>query len=252
MFFAVGMTLLLFLIFLFPPRVTRSGDPQTERYVCIENLRQIHLALLEYHDEHFRFPPAFVRGPDGKPWHSWRVLILPYLKQQNLHSEYRFDEPWDGPHNRKLLARRPKVFQSELAHGKIPPDETSYLAVVGPKAAWLGAEATKWKSFPNGIANVVFLVEAKDAGVPWLAPDDLSFEEACAVPTGLSGRRPSSFHANASHGIVGGSHVLFGMGEVRFIPQFVQSDKNIDAEIWQAMLTRERDETAPMKESSGP
>jgi len=37
--------------------------------------------------------------------HSWRVLLLPFLDQKPLFDQYRFDEPWDGPHNRKLVSQ---------------------------------------------------------------------------------------------------------------------------------------------------
>ena len=68
---------------------------------CIGHRAGIYLALLNYHDTHGHFPPAYVLGPDGKRWHSWRALILPYL-DEDLGRRYRFDEPWNGPNNRKL------------------------------------------------------------------------------------------------------------------------------------------------------
>ena len=45
------------------------------------------------------FPPAVIFGPDGKPWHSWRVLILPYLEENELYNAYDFSQPWDSPRN---------------------------------------------------------------------------------------------------------------------------------------------------------
>ena len=72
------------------------------------------MAVANYHETFGSFPPAFVNGPDGTPWHSWRVLILPYLQQQKLYESYNFAEPWNGPNNRTLavshfhrLARTP-------------------------------------------------------------------------------------------------------------------------------------------------
>ena len=38
---------------------------------------QVNLALIGYHDAHGRLPPAVIRGADGKPLYSWRVVILP-------------------------------------------------------------------------------------------------------------------------------------------------------------------------------
>src|SRR6185295_15143515 len=51
----------------------------SHRSQCQSNLKQLGQALRNYHDVYGSFPPAFVPGPDGRPWHSWRVLILPYL-----------------------------------------------------------------------------------------------------------------------------------------------------------------------------
>src|SRR5438445_2885649 len=47
-------------------------------------LRQIALALHNYHDTHGTLPPAAVRGPDGRPLYSWRVLLLPFIDQEPL------------------------------------------------------------------------------------------------------------------------------------------------------------------------
>jgi hypothetical protein len=68
----------------------------SRKATCEARLRQIGLALQNYHDQHGSFPPAYTLGPDNKPWHSWRVLILPQLGEQKLYQEYRFDEPWDS------------------------------------------------------------------------------------------------------------------------------------------------------------
>ena len=38
-----------------------------------------------YHDEHGSFPPAYIADASGKPMHSWRVLILPYLDEKGLY-----------------------------------------------------------------------------------------------------------------------------------------------------------------------
>ena len=60
------------------------------------------MAVANYHETYGCFPPAYVADRDGKPMHSWRVLILPFLEQRELYNAYNFAEPWDGPNNRKL------------------------------------------------------------------------------------------------------------------------------------------------------
>ena len=50
-------------------------------------------------DAHDFWPPAVLVGPDGKPWHSWRVLLLPYLGHRDLFEQYEFSQPWDSAKN---------------------------------------------------------------------------------------------------------------------------------------------------------
>lgn len=72
------------------------------------SLRKIAYALKDYHHEYDTFPPAFIADKDGKPMHSWRVLILPYLDGGGfVYDQYDFGEPWDGPNNIKLLDHMP-------------------------------------------------------------------------------------------------------------------------------------------------
>jgi hypothetical protein len=62
-------------------------------------------------------PPAFVRGPDGRPWHSWRVLILPYIEQRVLFEAY-VRRAVDGPSNSK--ARRPDAEDLRVLRHEFP------------------------------------------------------------------------------------------------------------------------------------
>ena len=200
------------------------------RHPCKNNLKQIGLALHNSHAQYKTFPPAFVNGPDGKPWHSWRVLILPFLDEEKLYAEYRFDEPWNGPHNSLLLKRRPDVFCCVTAKPHIPSGHTTYSAIVSDETAWPGPAGVSVQDIHDGMSNTILVVEVRDAGIPWLAPDDLSLEEACVAPAETPGRLPSSWHT-------GGLNVLMGDGTVRFV------NSMIDLEIWRALLTRDAGET---------
>lgn len=132
------------------------------------------MAVANYESTYGNLPPAYVLGPDGEPWHSWRVLILPYIEEQKLFEEYRFDEPWDGPHNRTLAARMPKIFRF---HNRTEPGQTTtnYLAVVGPHTMWPGVDGRKYADVTDGTANTVLIVENRGLGVNWMEPRDLDF-----------------------------------------------------------------------------
>lgn len=88
----------------------QAARQAARRNQCVTNLRQISLAMLNYHDVWNSFPPAYIADENGRPKHSWRVLILPYLEQQTLYDRYDFNEPWDGPHNSQLAALMPPVY----------------------------------------------------------------------------------------------------------------------------------------------
>jgi hypothetical protein len=116
-----------------------------------------------------------VLGPDGRPWHSWRVLILPYLEGQALFNKYRMDEPWDGPNNRKLADEMPRIysFRNTYDEGK---RVANYLAVVGRETLWPGA--TPYKGTPkDGLDSTILIVENHGLDVPWMEPRDLSFRD---------------------------------------------------------------------------
>lgn len=75
--------------------------------------------------------------------HSWRVLILPYIGEDALYNTYKFDEPWDGPNNIKLLNQIPRLYAcpstpSSRAVARLPAG-FGILACGGPVTTASGA-----------------------------------------------------------------------------------------------------------------
>jgi hypothetical protein len=154
----------------------------------INNVKQIVLSMHNYHDAHGQFPPAFIEGPDGKPWHSWRVLLLPYLEAKDTFDAYRFDEPWNGPHNIKLLDRMPPVY-SDPIYGQNKEHDTHYVAITGDGLAFSeiggsfgggGFDPSKphggrtIAQFTDGTSRTLLIgpVSPKEK-IPWLKPQDI-------------------------------------------------------------------------------
>src|SRR4051794_3490674 len=95
-----------------------------------------------YNDQHGALPPATVRGPDGKPLLSWRVLLLPYIEQDALFKRFRLDEPWDSPHNKALLEPMPRIYEP-FRESKVPPGHTYFRVFVGRGTPFEDAKGKK-------------------------------------------------------------------------------------------------------------
>jgi len=133
------------------------------------------LAVANYQDAKGHYPTAYQVDADGKPIHSWRVDILPYIEHETLFRQYRFSEPWDSAANAALLERMPKTY---VLHGLEKPGNavTNYLVVVGDETAWPGPKTIAAADIKDGTTNTIMIVENRP-GVPWMSPRDLSFNE---------------------------------------------------------------------------
>ena len=160
-----------------------DGRGVAHRMVCASKAKHIALALHIYHDQYKEFPPAHIDDADGKPMHSWRVLILPFLEQGNLYAKYRFDEPWDGPNNRQLLESIPPMYSCP-AQTNSP--YTDYVAVVGPDTVWPGATSRKLTDIADPQDQTLLFVESAEPRILWMEPRDLAYEEAVNYLSGVT------------------------------------------------------------------
>jgi RNA polymerase sigma factor (sigma-70 family) len=75
------------------------------------NLKNLALAMHNYEAAYQgRLPLAATMGKNGKALLSWRVELLPFLGEQALYNQFNRDEPWDSPHNKKLLSKMPVIY----------------------------------------------------------------------------------------------------------------------------------------------
>jgi hypothetical protein len=124
-------------------------------------------------------PPAAVRGPDGKPLLSWRVLMLPYIEQDELFREFKLDEPWDSPHNIKLLERMPPTYLP-FRDAPVAPGHTYYQVIVGPGTLFERPEGVNSRDLPR--QSGMFLIVEAGRAVPWTKPDDLTYVPGGPLP----------------------------------------------------------------------
>jgi hypothetical protein len=167
------------------------------------------LAVANYHETYGCFPPAYVAGRDGKPMHSWRILILPFMEQQALYDAYNFDEPWDGPNNRKLADQVGSIYlRSGLESDRVRT--TSFVAVVGAETAWPGPTSLRYEDLGDGSDETLTVVEVPDGQFRWMEPRDLPFDRMSFRINDGSGRGPGSR--------LGAARVVSANGRVRTLP----------------------------------
>ncbi len=138
------------------------------RSECSDNFHQIALAMLLYEREHGTLPPAWTEDDEGNRLHSWRVLLLPYLGQEELYQKIRLEEPWDSEPNRRFHEAAIPFYQCPSA--KLKAGETNYAVVVGPETAFTGAEGRKLKSIGPFYTNAILIVESRTSG-NWMSPE---------------------------------------------------------------------------------
>lgn len=188
----------------FLPTLVRRLYQNAQRRTATNQLKQLALAMHNYAGTYKNRLPAVANfDKEGKPLLSWRVHLLPFVGEQKLYQQFHLDESWDSPHNKKLLALMPKVYQGPNrklnAEGK-----TIFLLPVGKDAAFKdGPEGPRMPAdFPDGTSNTIFIVEADDAhAVPWTKPEDLKIDPK-HPERGLGGHFPEGFLAALADGSV--------------------------------------------------
>lgn len=216
---------LLIFIVLFPALVhPREVSNRTQ---CKYNLKQIGLAMHNYHHAWKTFPPAV----GSAPLVSWRVVLLPYLDQTAVYSRYDQKRAWNQTSNLLLAAERvdvwicPSNYKPKDANGLYC---TAYSMLTGPRTIGGNPQGTTLLDITDGSSNTAMVVEACGAQITWSEPRDVNIEQQ-PIGINFNGQRPghSASLLSAYHY---GAHVLLVDGSVRWLPS------NIEPTVLQKLL----------------
>jgi prepilin-type N-terminal cleavage/methylation domain-containing protein len=216
---------------------------------CMNNLKQIGLAVHTYRDSKETFPPGTISGtalpPDQR--FSYLLVLLPYTEAQKKYSQLTPTERWDSPANAAVMADflallyqcpdwttyrwRPTPDRSDPQRGHLA--HTNYVGVAG-----LGADAAtlpdddrragilgydrrlKVEQVKDGLANTLLILEtARDVG-PWLrgGPSTVRGVDPTDSPAVGDGRPFGGMHladGRFSSKTPGGGHALLADGSTR-------------------------------------
>lgn len=214
-----------------------------------EQLNQISVAILNYLDVHGCYPPGIIYGPDGKPWHSWRTLILPYVDQLAMYQLYDFTQPWDSAANRDFVEINVPAF-SDPIHGRNPEHYAHFGAVIGghtlfnsvkfdgTKAGFESAlnEGTPVEKISDGLANTLMIASiSPEQQISWSEPRDVSIQlgiPAIDAPGGFV----AVFPADGETGVL----AAMADGSVKIMPK-----SKLTADVLRALITIDGDESLP-------
>ena len=195
----------------------QSARAAARRTQSANNMKQMGLAMHNYHAVHKKFPSTVMTAEDGKTKYSWQVALLPYLDQKPLFDAYDFTKPWDSENNLKILNRMPNVFRHPNEGAGVTT--SSYYALIGENTGLgNGDKAVGLRDIVDGSSNTALVFDAKRA-VPWTKPEDIKYSTDEDVPA-LGGYEP------------GGFNVLLADGSVRFVAQ------SVDEKTLRAIISR--------------
>ena len=185
----------------------KDTQVSASRTQSMNNIRQIAIAMHNYHDANKSFPPAVLTHASGKRY-SWRIAVLPYMERSDIYDEYDFTQDWNSPHNRKVTADMPDFYRA----GDEPSDSTNacYFVLTGHRSAFSGEHGVGLQEITDGTSNTILAVESRQ-NIHWAEPRDIPLDRKNFRLFG--GFFPGGFNA------------AFCDGHVSFIQEDVDPDK---------------------------
>ena len=178
---------------------------------CRNNLKQIAIALFNYESHYHSLPPAYTVDANGKPLHSWRTLILPYLDSNTLYSKIDLTKAWDDPAN--AVAFNTSIHAYQCPSTILPTNHTTYMAIVTSNSCFQATEPRLLSDIKDGLSKTLMVIEVDaEHAVHWMAPSDA--DEAVL----------QSLFAQGKHSHTGGMHAVCVDGYVHFINQNMSLD----------------------------
>ena len=174
------------LIALLLPAVQRVREAAS-RLQCQNNLRQLGLALHNYHGVAGSFPPGMVTSEVSltNAESTGLTLLLPHIEQENVRRLYQFDRPWFDPLNAAAVAVEVPLFYCPSNRGGGSIDLTSVAPIwntsLPPKVAACdyalckGANAAllrNWQKTPVEVRGVFGIRRPEESGVRFLEISD--------------------------------------------------------------------------------
>jgi prepilin-type processing-associated H-X9-DG protein len=196
--------------------------------LCKNNLRQIGIALSNYHDQRGQFPIGCVEWrptlTGSQRQLAWSAFLLPFVEQENTHRAIHFDRPFDHPDNAAAAARviPPYICPQARRHEPLVQGRGAcdYGGLFGeriaspnspPKGMMIHDVAIRHADVHDGMSNTIIVGEdSRSLDGQWINGRNL-FDQAFAINQG------PTFENDLRSDHPGGAHAAFADGSVQFL-----------------------------------
>lgn len=194
------------------------------------NLKQLGLAVHNYHDTYDVFPQGGIYADNGTPMHSWETRLIPNMESSPMYSMIDFDQPWDAPVNRKWFCRNLPYYQNPAIGEQFDADGYGLGHYALNQRVMFRNGALTFKEITDGASHTLMIGEISAGFQPWAKPGN--FRDPAA---GLSGT-PENFGGRFPEGV----QFVMADGSVRTL------SRDIDPDVLKALATPAgQDEVTP-------
>jgi hypothetical protein len=149
--------------------LVEGGRVAAKRSQSRSNLKQIGIALANYHDVAERFPPGGTFNHEGQGQHGWITRLLPFMDRGDLHAKIDLNDHWKSAAN----AQHMKTQIPSLLHPGLPWEAT--VVSRGFAAAHYAGNplvlkpngSIGFRDIKDGASNTILAGEIKDAIPAW-------------------------------------------------------------------------------------
>ena len=169
--YIVPIGLVLLLVALILP-ATQQAREAARRNQSKNNLKQLGLALHNYHDVFQTFPPGGTFDADGVAHHGWISFLEPYLAASPWYLFVDYNVPWDDPRNIDLFLKGGygSFLQNPSVAEDRSPDGFRHMHYAANQNLMHRNGSTRMKDITSGTSNTVLLGDANGNYVPFGYP----------------------------------------------------------------------------------
>lgn len=216
--FIVVVIIVVLITLLLPEDQVVDNSSNRERFR--NQLRLVGLACHEYQSEYGCLPPVVISDERGRPIHSWRAILLPWLESQGRTEPpafvYSFNDPWFSPGNRQAALDNPDLYTMLVTtDGREVVQKSKLAAVIGAQTYWSpSGECRRLPLEANQDERHILLLEIPNLYGAWSQPNDVTLDEVLTLS------KNQQFEPD-------GAHALYDDGSVTWFAPEALTEANL-------------------------